>query len=120
LLSGFGFLTDHLAYLAEGHVSYFHNLVSVLVSFLQKKQNKTDKNLINILIFFCKTWESKGTKLARNVHWMVLYQSCVFGADLKSNMAARVHNVFSLAEIIDKFSTGPPNDHSCKVTIQLA
>jgi hypothetical protein len=34
------------------------------------------------------------TKLARNVHWMVLYQICVFGADLKSNMAARVHNVF--------------------------
>ena len=30
---------------------------------------------------------------------MVLYQICVFGADLKFNMAARVHNVFSLAEI---------------------
>jgi hypothetical protein len=26
---------------------------------------------------------------------MVLYQIGVFGADLKSNMAARVHNVFS-------------------------
>jgi hypothetical protein len=38
--------------------------------------------------------------IARNVHWMVLYQICVFGADLKSNMAARVHNVFSLAEIL--------------------
>jgi hypothetical protein len=25
---------------------------------------------------------------------MVLYQICVFGADLKSNMAARVHNVW--------------------------
>jgi hypothetical protein len=42
-------------------------------------------------------------KLARNVHWMVLYQICVFGADLKSNMAARVHNVFSLAEILKIF-----------------
>jgi hypothetical protein len=31
---------------------------------------------------------------------MVLYQICVFGADLKFNMAARVHNVFSLAEIL--------------------
>jgi hypothetical protein len=40
------------------------------------------------------------TKLARNVHWMVLYQICVFGADLKSNMAARVYNVFSLVEIL--------------------
>jgi hypothetical protein len=34
---------------------------------------------------------------------MVLYQICVFGADLKSNMAARVHNVFSLAEIFKIF-----------------
>jgi hypothetical protein len=28
---------------------------------------------------------------------------CVFGADLKFNMAARVHNVFSLAEILKIF-----------------
>jgi hypothetical protein len=34
---------------------------------------------------------------------MVLYQICVFGADLKSNMVARVHNVFSLAEILKTF-----------------
>jgi hypothetical protein len=34
---------------------------------------------------------------------MVLYQICVFGADLKSNMAARVHNVFSWAEILKIF-----------------
>jgi hypothetical protein len=34
---------------------------------------------------------------------MVLYQICVFGADLKSNMAARVHNVFSLADILKIF-----------------
>jgi hypothetical protein len=34
---------------------------------------------------------------------MVLYQICDFGADLKSNMAARVHNVFSLAEILKIF-----------------
>jgi hypothetical protein len=34
---------------------------------------------------------------------MVLYQICVYGADLKSNMAARVHNVFSLAEILKIF-----------------
>jgi hypothetical protein len=38
-----------------------------------------------------------------NVHWMVLYQICVFGAELKSNMAARVHNVFSLPEILKIF-----------------
>jgi hypothetical protein len=39
----------------------------------------------------------------RNVHWMVIYKIFVFGADLKSNMAARVHNVFSLAEILKIF-----------------
>jgi hypothetical protein len=44
--------------------------------------------------------EQISTKLASNVHWMVLYQICVFGADLKSNMAARAHNVFWLVEIL--------------------
>jgi hypothetical protein len=37
---------------------------------------------------------------------VVLYQICVFGADLKSNMAARVYNVFSLAEIFKIFDDG--------------
>jgi hypothetical protein len=39
-----------------------------------------------------ETAEQISTKLARNVHWMVLYQICVFGADLKSNMAVVVSN----------------------------
>jgi hypothetical protein len=30
---------------------------------------------------------------------MVIYKICVFGADRKSNMAARAHNVFWLVEI---------------------
>jgi hypothetical protein len=34
---------------------------------------------------------------------MVLYQICVFGADLKSNMTAGIHDVFSLAEILKIF-----------------
>jgi hypothetical protein len=42
----------------------------------------------HIYIFFSETAEQISTKLARNVHWMVLYQICVFGVDLKSNMAA--------------------------------
>jgi hypothetical protein len=41
---------------------------------------------------------------------MVLYQICVFGADLKSNMAARVHNVFSLAEILKIFGRTTTHD----------
>jgi hypothetical protein len=47
--------------------------------------------------------EVRVTGLGRNVHWIVIYKICVFGADLKSNMAARVHNVFSLAEILKIF-----------------
>jgi hypothetical protein len=34
---------------------------------------------------------------------MVLYQNCVFDADLKSNIAAGIHSVFSLAEILTIF-----------------
>jgi hypothetical protein len=41
---------------------------------------------------------------------MVLYQICVFGADLKSNMSARVHNVFSLAEILKIFLSETTTD----------
>jgi hypothetical protein len=43
---------------------------------------------------------------------MVLNQICVFGADLKSNMAARVHNVFSLAEILKIFLSETTHDKS--------
>jgi hypothetical protein len=57
--------------------------------------------VLKLLLLFSS--EQISTKLARNVHWMVLYQICVFGANLKSNMAARVHNVFSLAEILKIF-----------------
>jgi hypothetical protein len=33
-----------------------------------------------------ETAEQISTKLARNVHWMILYQICAFGADLKFKM----------------------------------
>jgi hypothetical protein len=45
---------------------------------------------------------------------MVLYQIWVFGADLKSNMAARVHNVFSLAEILKIFLSETTKGYSRK------
>jgi hypothetical protein len=41
------------------------------------------------------------SKLGRYVHWMVVYKICVFGADRKSNMAARAYNVFWLVEILN-------------------
>jgi hypothetical protein len=46
---------------------------------------------------------------------MVFYQICVFGADLKSNMAARVHNVFSLAEILKIFLSETTSEHFWQV-----
>jgi hypothetical protein len=64
--------------------------------------------LLNIFSIWCyvktkSSTEQNWTKLARNVYWMVIYEIFVFGADLKSNMAAMVHNVFSLAEILKIF-----------------
>jgi hypothetical protein len=41
--------------------------------------------------------------MAAILNFRSAYQICVFGAELKSNMAARVHNVFSLAEILKIF-----------------
>jgi hypothetical protein len=38
--------------------------------------------------FFSETTKQIWIKLARNVHWMVIYKMFVFGADRKSNMAA--------------------------------
>ena len=38
-----------------------------------------------------------------NLPEMLIVPDLCFGADLKSNMAARVHNVFSLAEILKIF-----------------
>ena len=58
-------------------------------------------------------------------HWTELNQTCqkcsldgplpdfFFGADLKSNMAARVHNVFSLAEILKSSCQKPPSQLNC-------
>ena len=53
----------------------------------------------HIFIFFSETTKQIWIKLGRNVHWMVIYKIFVFGADWKSNMAARAHNVFWLVEI---------------------
>jgi hypothetical protein len=50
-----------------------------------------------------KTTKQIWTKLGRNVHWVVIYKIFVFGADRKSNMAARAHNVFWLVEILKIF-----------------
>jgi hypothetical protein len=48
----------------------------------------------HIYLFFSEAAKQISTKLAVNVHWMVLYQICVFGVDRKFNMAARANNVF--------------------------
>jgi hypothetical protein len=38
--------------------------------------------------------------MAIDVHWMILYQICVFGVDRKFNMASRANNVFWLVETL--------------------
>jgi hypothetical protein len=48
----------------------------------------------HIYLFFSEAAKQISTKLAVKVHWMVLYQICVFGVDRKFNMAARANNVF--------------------------
>ena len=48
----------------------------------------------NVLKIFSETAKQISTKLAKHVHWMVLYQICVFGVDRKFNMAAMANNVF--------------------------
>ena len=66
----------------KGQVSFCHHFASVVVC------------ICKLFIFFSETTEQIWTKLNRNVHWEVLYQIFYFGADRKSNMAARVNNVF--------------------------
>jgi hypothetical protein len=58
---------------------------------------------LHIFIFFSETTEQISTKLGRNVPWEVLYQICYFGADRKSNMAAKANNVFWLVETLKIF-----------------
>jgi hypothetical protein len=51
---------------------------------------------------------------------MVIYKICVFGADRKSNMAARAHNVFWLVEILKIFlleTTEPIELWLCEIPI---
>ena len=62
-------------------------------------------NPMGISHFHLFFWNHKKiwTKLGRNVHCMVIYKIFVFGADRKSNMAARAHNVFWLVEILKIF-----------------
>jgi hypothetical protein len=67
----------------KGHVSFCHHFASVIGVVCK----------LHIFIF-SETTEQIWTKLGRNVHWEVLYQICYFGADQKSNMAARANNVF--------------------------
>jgi hypothetical protein len=57
----------------------------------------------HIKLFFSETTEQISIKLAINVHWMVLYQICVFGVDRKFNMTARANNMFWLVETLKIF-----------------
>jgi hypothetical protein len=45
---------------------------------------------------------------------MIIYKIFVFGADRKSNMAARAHNVFWLVEILEIFLLETTKDENVK------
>jgi hypothetical protein len=72
------------------HMALCHHFASVI-------------RICKLFIFFSETTEPIWTKFGRDVHWGVLYQNCYFGADRKSNMAARANNVFWLVEILKIF-----------------
>jgi hypothetical protein len=55
--------------------------------------------------FFSETTNMIKAKLNMNVHWMVIYKIFVFGADRKSNMAAKKH----------KSGRGPSSEHFWQV-----
>jgi hypothetical protein len=56
-------------------------------------------NFSHFSSFFSSTTRPIGTKLSRNVHWMVLYKVYVFRSSLIFNMATRAKNMLWLAEI---------------------
>jgi hypothetical protein len=92
--------------LTDGRRTLTHDKISMICLRKARKVSVCLSDFIDMSLLYLRhvmSWCLVKYKLARNVHWMVLYQICVFGADLKSNMAARVHNVFSLAEILKIF-----------------
>jgi hypothetical protein len=67
----------------KGHVSFCHHFASVVVHVCK----------LYILSSSLKPLNRFGPNLAEMFIWEVLYQICYFGADQKSNMAARANNV---------------------------
>ena len=92
LLVWIKFLNLFLAHMAYGHVAMWAGVIG-------KCPLSIRSLAFHIYLFFSETAEQISTKLAINVHCMVLYQICCFGVDWKFNMAARANNVFWLVEI---------------------
>jgi hypothetical protein len=69
---------------SKGHVSFYHHFASIVVRVCK----------LFILSSSLKPLNRFGPNLAEMFNWEVLYQICYFGADRKSNMAARANNVF--------------------------
>jgi hypothetical protein len=64
------------------HVNYCHHLASVVC-----------RLSFHISSFFSETTGPIGTKLSRNVPWMVLYKVTVFRSSRIFNMAVRANNM---------------------------
>ena len=77
-------------------MNYCHHLASVVCRLLSVVCRLLT---FHISSFFSETTGPIGTKLSRNVPWMVLYKVTVFRSSRIFNMAAKANNMLWLAEI---------------------
>jgi hypothetical protein len=66
---------------------------SILLALAAILNIRLERKTVTISSFFSETTGPIGTKLSRNVPWMVLYKVTVFRSSRIFNMAARANNM---------------------------